>query len=70
MAQLNVLKARLVAKDLIQKEGINYHETFSQVVKLIIVRSLVVLVVKEHWDIHQFDVNNDFLHRICMRRFT
>lgn len=54
------LEARFVAKGYTQQEGIDFHETFSPVAKLSIVRCLLAIVAIQGWFLHQFDVNNTF----------
>lgn len=45
-----------------QQTGGHYTQTYSSVVKMIIVITLVACVVKKGWDMFQHDVNNVFLH--------
>jgi hypothetical protein len=55
-------KARWVLRGFTQRPGVDYDETFSPVVKLATVRTVLTLVASRAWPIQQLDVKNAFLH--------
>lgn len=55
-------KARLLAKEFHQQEGIDYQETFRPVAKPVTVRILVTLDVQFDWFVNQLDISNAFFH--------
>ena len=55
-------KARLVAQGYSQKEGLDYDETFSPVVRPESIRSVIALACKEGLKLHQMDITTAFLN--------
>jgi hypothetical protein len=55
-------KSRLVAKGYSQKEGIDFHEIFSPVVKTVSIRIVLALVALLDLELEQLDVKTAFLH--------
>lgn len=54
-------KARLVAKGFHQRPGVEYHETFSPLIKHATIRLFLGTAVARGWPLQQLDVNNAFL---------
>ncbi|KAJ0467191.1 putative RNA-directed DNA polymerase [Helianthus annuus] len=55
-------KARLVAKGFHQQHGVDYHETFSPVIKPATIRTVLSLAVTNKWPLKQLDIQTAFLH--------
>lgn len=57
-------KARFMANNFSQKEGINYDETFAPVARHTSIRAIISLASIMGWNIHQMDVKTLFLNGV------
>jgi len=69
----STFKARIVAKGFSQKEGIDYHEVFSPMVKQKTIRVLFAMASALNMELEQLDVKTSVLQgnlkeEICMSR--
>jgi hypothetical protein len=55
-------KARLVARGFMQREGIDFDDTFAPVARMESVRLLFALAAQEGWRVHHMDVKSAFLN--------
>jgi hypothetical protein len=55
-------KTRLIARGFNQREGVDYNETFSTVIKPVTIRAILSIATSLQWPIRQLDVKNAFLH--------
>jgi histone deacetylase 1/2 len=55
-------KARWVVRGFSQRPGVDFHQTFSPVIKPATIRTVLHLAATRRWPVHQLDVKNAFLH--------
>ena len=63
-------KARLVAQGFAQKQGLDYDETFSPVVRFESLRTVIALAVQKGMKMHQMDITTAFRMASCKKRST
>jgi hypothetical protein len=63
-------KGRLLTKGYSQVHGLDYHETFSLVVKIASIRILLDLTSNKNYEVHQMDVKTTFLNKFLQEEIT
>ena len=51
-----------MAKGYAQTYGVDYADTFSPTAIMTYVRFFISLATTYHWELHQLDINNAFIH--------
>lgn len=59
---INCLKVRLITNGTNQIEDIDFHETFSPVVKPIMIQLVLSIALTRDWKLCQIDIGNAFLN--------
>lgn len=59
---MSIIKLGWLLKDIVKKEGIDFHESFSPVVKFVTIGCVISLALFHDWNLFQLNVNNAFLH--------
>ena len=62
MGRIERFKARLVAKDFTQREGIDFSETFFPVARMETIRIVLSMAAHYNWLVYQFDIKSVFLN--------
>jgi hypothetical protein len=57
-------KAIFVTRGFSQKEGIDYEKTFTPMARYTSIRTIIALVAKMKWKLHQMDVKTNFLNGV------
>ena len=57
-------KACFMEKGFSQKEGIDYEETFTRVVRYSSIRTIISLAAEMGWCVHQMDIKTALLNRV------
>jgi Reverse transcriptase (RNA-dependent DNA polymerase) len=55
-------KARLITRSFTQIYGVDYFDTFSPVMKLASIRTILTLAARHDWDVDTFDFNSAYLN--------
>jgi hypothetical protein len=63
-------KARLVVEGFKQRYDIDYEDTFSPMVKIATIITVLSLAISRGWSLRQLDVKNAFLYGVWKTRYT
>ncbi len=66
--EIELYKAKFMAKSFTQTFGVNYNETFAPIAKFVSIHCILALIAIEDMEIHQMDVKTSF-HLVLSKKF-